>query len=434
MSGFVYLSDELLQPISPERPGGVDLRYEPVFGEIAEARRSDEGLDLGAWAKEGGKKSAEWDRVADLCLTTLRERTKDLRIAAFLTEAAAQLDGFEGLRDGLRLLTALIERFWDQGLFPSIDDGDLEFRASALAWLNDRIPALAGRVPLTDRAGAENFGYLRYLQAQRVGTEASVATAVSGEKKETVQGLIRQGWITMDAFNTALRATKTASLEAIYQKFDEVRRALFALEKAADERFGEAAPPFSAAKEGLTGIDKILGPELRKRRQEEAAEAAKQAAPVVVAVTASTAGAAAAMAPMKIESAISTGIDGAGWERAEALVQTGHVDEGLSQMAALAAAETSGRARFLRKLTLVDVCLSAGRDRLARTLLEELNRQIDEFKLEQWESTGLVGAVWSRLYKLYRRSENSSDHDAAGLLYGRLCRLDPWQAFLRCED
>jgi type VI secretion system protein ImpA len=433
MSGFVYLSDELLQPISPERPCGVDLRYEPLFGEIAEARRSDEGLDLGAWAKEGGKKSAEWDRVADLCLTALRERTKDLRIAAFLTEAAAQLDGFEGLRDGLRLLTALIERFWDQGLFPTIDDGDLEFRASALAWLNDRIPALAGRLPLTDRAGAENYGYLRYLQAQQVGTEASVATAVSGEKKETVQGLIRQGWITMDAFSSALRATRPEALEAVYQKFDEVRQALLALEKAADARFGEAAPPFSAAKEALTGIDKILGPELRKRRQEEAVAAAKQVAPAAVSVAAS-AGAAVVMAPARIESAISPGLDGAGWERAEALVRTGQVDEGLSQMAALAAAETSGRARFLRKVTLVDVCLSAGRDRLARTVLEELNRQIDEFKLEQWESTGLVGAVWSRLYKLYRKSENSSDHDAAALLYGRLCRLDPWQAFLRCED
>ena len=103
-------------------------------------------------------------------------------------------------------------------------------------------------------------------------------------------------------------------------------------------------------------------------------------------------------------------------------------------MAALAAAETSGRARFMRKLAFVDVCLGAGRDRLARTVLEELNKQIEEFKLEQWESTGLVGAVWSRLHRLYRKSDSSSDHDAAALLYNRLCRLDPWQAFLRCED
>jgi type VI secretion system protein ImpA len=103
-------------------------------------------------------------------------------------------------------------------------------------------------------------------------------------------------------------------------------------------------------------------------------------------------------------------------------------------MAALAAQETSGRARFLRKLMLSDVCLGIGRDRLARIVLEELNRQIEEYKLERWESSGLVGAVWSRLYRLYRKSESSSDQDLAAQLYNQLCRLDPWQAFVSCED
>ena len=55
-------------------------------------------------------------------------------------------------------------------------------------------------------------------------------------------------------------------------------------------------------------------------------------------------------------------------------------------MALLAAHETSGRARFMRKLMLVDVCTNAGRMRLARTVLEELNQQITEYKLIQWES------------------------------------------------
>lgn len=55
-------------------------------------------------------------------------------------------------------------------------------------------------------------------------------------------------------------------------------------------------------------------------------------------------------------------------------------------MALLAAHETSGRARFMRKLMLVDVCTNAGRMRLARTVLEELNQQITEYKLIQWKA------------------------------------------------
>lgn len=431
MSSFAYYSDELLQPISQERPCGTDLRYEPLFGEISEARRSDDNLDVGAWAKEGGRKSAEWERVANLCISALREKTKDLRIACFLTEAATELDRFDGLRDGLRLLAVLLDKFWDQGLFPGIEDGDLEYRASALQWLNDRMPDLAGRVPMTSRVGAENYGYVRYLQAQKVGTEASVASA-SGERKQTVEGLIRQGWMTLDAFGAALNATKRPALEAIYKSFSEANEALVELEKIADARFGDAAPSFTASKEVFAGIDKVLKPVLRKKQEEEAPAASAPAA-----VAASTGGTAAAVAPAMIAPAASAGLmssSGEGWEQAEALVRTGRIDQGLSQMAALAAAETSGRARFIRKLAFVDVCLGAGRERLARTVLEELNRQIEEFKLEQWESSGVVGAVWSRLYRLYRKSDSSSDHDLAATLYNRLCRLDPWQAFLRCED
>lgn len=433
MSGFIIFGDELLQPISPERPCGVDLRYEPLFGEITEARRSDDNLDVGAWAKEGGRKAAEWDRVANLCLGALREKTKDLRIACFLTEAATELDGFEALRDGLRLITALLGRYWDQGLYPSIDDGDLEFRASPIGWLNERVPDLVGRIPITNRTGGENYAYIRYLQAQQVGTEASVAAGVSGEKRETVQGLIRQGWITLDTFDAALRATKGPALDAIYKEFDEVRQALAALEKACDEHFRDASPSFSAAKEVFAGIDKVLRPVIRKRQEEEAAASAGPAAAVSAVAAQAASGAAAAVAPVLVASE-SPAADGAGWEQAETLVRSGQIDQGLARMAALAAAETSGRARFMRRLVLVDVCLGAGRDRLARTVLEELNRQIDEFKLDQWENTALAGAVWSRLYKLYRKSEASSDHDTAAQLYNRLCRLDPWQAFLRCED
>jgi len=120
------------------------------------------------------------------------------------------------------------------------------------------------------------------------------------------------------------------------------------------------------------------------------------------------------------------------WQQAESFVRAGEVDRGLLEMTRLAAAETTGRDRFQRKLLLAEVCLASNRERLARSILEELAEQIDKYQLESWESSELISNVWSRLYRLYM-APDSSDHDRAAKLYERLCRLDPWQA-LGCHE
>jgi len=40
--------DEFLQPVSEASPSGVDLRYDPVYDNIKEARRQDDDLNQGA--------------------------------------------------------------------------------------------------------------------------------------------------------------------------------------------------------------------------------------------------------------------------------------------------------------------------------------------------------------------------------------------------
>jgi hypothetical protein len=63
-----------------------------------------------------------------------------------------------------------------------------------------------------------------------------------------------------------------------------------------------------------------------------------------------------------------------------------------------------------------------------------LNEQIKDYRLDQWESTALVGAVWSRLYRLYKKGESNNEQEQAVILYNQICRLDPWQAYIDCED
>lgn len=420
MPAFTYFSPEVLQPISPELPCGKDLRHEKLFGEILEARRSDDEMSAGAWEKQEGRKLADWEKVASLCLDALNTRSKDLRLACMLTEAAINLDGFEGLHQCLRLCRELTLTFWDQGLYPDIEDGDLDYRAGSLNWLNDPMPDLLRQIPLTARKD-DNYSFVSYKRAMIFARTTN---------PEALEDLRRQGYISMDAWNGAIAETRRKALEALYANFDESDKELVALSRCCDEKFGDAAPSFMYAREAFAEMKNVLDPILRRKREEEpdTAESGHDEAPAAAVH--------AAPGSAKLE-AVTAGLPGdqsMAWSEAEELIRAGKIDRGLAQMAALAANEASMRARFLRKLMLADVCLGVKRERLARTILEELNGQVTDFRLAEWESSGLVGAVWSRLYRLYKNSDSSNDQDQSAALYTQLCRLDPWQAYLSCED
>jgi hypothetical protein len=122
------------------------------------------------------------------------------------------------------------------------------------------------------------------------------------------------------------------------------------------------------------------------------------------------------------------------WEQAEQLARSGKIDEALVAMTGLAASEPTGRARFKRKLVLVDICLKTRRDQLAKVILEELASLIEKHQLETWETADVVGGVWARLYGCYsNENAGTADPERASALFLKLCHLDPWRA-LQCSD
>lgn len=71
----------LLIPITPEKPAGENLEYEPIFDDIRQARHSDpDYLPQDEWAVSEPRK-ADWNRVHDLCKQALIEQSKDLQLA-----------------------------------------------------------------------------------------------------------------------------------------------------------------------------------------------------------------------------------------------------------------------------------------------------------------------------------------------------------------
>ena len=72
-----------------------------------------------------------WATVVDGAVQLLGA-TKDLQVAAWLTEAWLRTDGFPGVAAGFALMTGLVELFWDEGLHPLEDEDGIENRVAPL--------------------------------------------------------------------------------------------------------------------------------------------------------------------------------------------------------------------------------------------------------------------------------------------------------------
>ena len=436
MATALLYTDDFLAPIPGDQPAGADLRWTADWDRIKEARRADDDLDSGKWAKKE-RKAADWRMVEELASSMLRERSKDLQLALWLTEAGMKLHRFTGLRDGLRLTRELMVRYWDIGLYPPMEDGP-EDRAGPFEWLNNKLVDSIIAIPITVRHdGGDDYSLLNLKDARRVGSEASLLDSdgeINVSKKRAYDAALAEGHVSLDMFDHAITATRRAPYEQFSSLIQETCDEFKALEKVVDEKFGDIAPSLSFCRNALNEIRHEVSLILEKKRAEEpdapGAGALDQAAPG----SSENASPLTLRIPLSIPdlSGSSAGA-GASWQDAEMLIRSGQVDKGLSQMVQLSAKETCGRNRFQRKLLLAEVCLATKRERLARSILEELAEQIDTLHLETWESSDLIANVWIRLYKLHKKSDDSSDHDRADKLYERLCRLDPWQA-LNCGE
>src|SRR5579863_7650257 len=155
--------DDLLNPIAGPNPSGANLRYDPVYDKIKEARREEDQPPPGMTERD--RKVADNTLVIKLTTDLLTNKTKDLQIAAWLTEAMLKKQGFGGLRGGLALCHGLVEKFWDT-LYPELEDGDSSSRGAPLGFVGSKLEIPLKLVPVVEKA---NYGLLDYQQSRDVG-------------------------------------------------------------------------------------------------------------------------------------------------------------------------------------------------------------------------------------------------------------------------
>ena len=115
-------------------------------------------------------------------------------------------------------------------------------------------------------------------------------------------------------------------------------------------------------------------------------------------------------------------------DQAVAAVRAGRTGEALELISRAMKSAQSGRDRFVRKLQMAELCLMVDNARLALPLAEDLSRQVDEFRLEEWEEERLCARVWSAFYRSLRAAGGDGHAGRAREVFARLCRLDIGQA------
>jgi type VI secretion system protein ImpA len=249
---------ELLAPIPGANPAGVHLRYEPLYDQIKEARREEIDLPQGDW--QTARKVADWPLVIRLTSDALSKKSKDLQLAAWLTEALLRRDGVAGLGQGLELLRDMVEQFWDT-LYPEIDEGDAEIRAAPLEWVGMKLDDAVRHAPLN----RDRHSLIDYRTSRTVPTKEE-AEEDSG-RQETREQAIADGKLTPEEFDDSFGATPKEWYRALVADGDAAAASLDALDESCRERFGDVAPSFLPLRGALTEV-RQLGRQLFGRKLE----------------------------------------------------------------------------------------------------------------------------------------------------------------------
>ena len=207
----------------------------------------------GDWEHE--IKTANYKAVIKLTQDTIATQSKDLQLAVWLAEALIYQEHMPGLCAGLTLLQGLTESFWDS-LYPELEDGDAEFRATPLEWFGNYFdpskgssPAFAvRRIPIT-RSGLDWF---QYKTSRSVPSDAEAQG--SETKAEARRAALAEGKLSPEEFDTAFRDTPKTFYRQLESDFKTAGENLEALDSVCQEKFGNAAPGFRELRRALEEV------------------------------------------------------------------------------------------------------------------------------------------------------------------------------------
>lgn len=435
--------DKILAPIPGANPAGEDLRYSQIYEDIKEARRADDPLDRGAWQLD--IKTSDWDKVKTVAINALIKKTKDLQIAAWLSEALIATDGFDGLATGLTIIYGFFKDYWDH-VYPAIEEGDMEFRAAPLEFINEKLVTLIKGIPITDSRVTSGYSYLKWQESRSVGYEADTKNQYGDTdegKRRRREELIGEGKISAEDFDSAVAQTTLPFYESLAGKIRTCRDLFKKTDEIMDEKFGSQAPRFSDFGLSLEEYERVVTKIIKDKGGNVTASESQEVKPVEQNAmetesaediqsdsgieTAQQIPVSAIMASAATGSFIS---EDALWQEALQVMKTSGIRKALNQLLTACNSAPSVRERNRLRLLIARLCLKANRPDLARPIVEELNALIEELHLERWESPVWIAEVIDALYQCLTKSGSDDDTGRAKTLFQKLCTIDVTKAVI----
>jgi type VI secretion system protein ImpA len=238
--------DPLLEPIPGDEPAGNAVPFN-VRRQLDEYRKevSPDSFAPDDPMRPENPKPADWGAIIELAQETLKETSKDMLVAARLTEALTKEHGFGGLRDGLQLMRRLVEDCWDR-IHPSIEDGDLEVRAAAFNWLDDA--DRGARFPHSVRA----IGFIPGDDRKYSWKDwRAVMDGKEGLSREQIES-----------------GTDSMSREDVQTVVDDIHEAMAEVDKIVEvttEKMADVAPGLSEVRTALRECLQLVEPILKKK-------------------------------------------------------------------------------------------------------------------------------------------------------------------------
>ncbi len=420
MSQMIDLQ-KLTRPISESRPSGENL-YESVHRQIEEARSpsADPGSKL---------RDPDWKKVIELGTKALEDKTKDLQIAAYITEALGWLDGLDGLRQGFELLRMIQTEFWTS-VFPlyetNDDPGD---RVSPYEFIDEVLPqVLYVAIPLAKAPRIGNYNLQQFIAVNQ--TEDQLKTRNDAIRRTESSFHLRLSE-DVEACNAAfdawkagtinLMGTHAPSLHNVSTILHKLNSCLRVIESVRPFLPAPAAPIAArtggeidhTASPGITGSTSEMGVESQSL-DGAAAEWERGVQSDSVNPGASVAQNGSDVAPIAAQ-----------------LANSGRLEAAVKLLDGARQSTRCRRDRFIRQLELVELCLSRGLGHVARPLVDELLSIQEEKGLENWEDPALCARVLIATVACLRATKADHDNQRVPGILERLYRLDPRSALRR---
>lgn len=245
------LVEDMLAAFDEAAPAGPDLRLDaspqsPYFrlrDARSEARADERVADNDPTATETGMR--HWRRVREIAAQSLLE-TRDIEIAAWLTESLVRSHGLLGLAAGAELIAGLATDFWNSGLHPQPDEDGMAARIAAVAGLsgegsNGTLLQPLRRVVMFERIDGQPVSYWQFEKAE------GVATLSEPERQRRVSS----GVLPFADLETEARTIGREAMIALRRDAAVAAAAWQAMEETFARVVANAAPPTSRVGELL---------------------------------------------------------------------------------------------------------------------------------------------------------------------------------------